>query len=78
MSMQNSVKIHSSILKIYGENKILTSNKGRNSVMNWWKWTFNYPKLDVVKINHMQNLLKVYLFILKILSGNGTLFLIDT
>ena len=51
MHVQNLVKIHLFILQILSRNEILTSFKGRNSVMNWRKWTLNNPKLDVVKIN---------------------------
>ena len=50
-SVQNLVKIHFFIRKILSGNKILTSFKGLNSVMNWRKWTINNPKLDVVNIN---------------------------
>ena len=32
-------------------NKILTSFKGHNSIMNGGKWTLNNAKLDVVNIN---------------------------
>ena len=51
MHVQNVVKIHLFILKILSiGNEIQTSLKGRNSVTNWWKWTLNNPKLDVVNI----------------------------
>ena len=49
--LQNLVKIHLFILKILSRNKILTSFKGHNSVLNWLKLTYNNPKLDVVNIN---------------------------
>ena len=51
MHVQNLIKIHVFMLKILSGNKTLTSFKGRNSVMNWRKWTLNNPKLDVVNIN---------------------------
>ena len=51
MHVPNLVKIHLLILKILNGNEILTSFKGRNSVMNLRKWTFNNPKLDVNNIN---------------------------
>ena len=28
----------------------IKSNKGHNSVINWWKWTLNNPKLDNVNV----------------------------
>ena len=51
MHMQNWVKIHLFVLKILSRNKILTSIKGYNSVINLWKLTCNNPNLDVVDIN---------------------------
>ena len=38
------------LLNILTANKILTSFKGHNSVMNWRKWMLNNPKLDVVNV----------------------------
>ena len=55
MHMQNLVKIHSFVLKILSGNKILTSFKGHNSVINRRKWMLNNPKLDVVSINDYAN-----------------------
>ena len=51
MHVQNLVKTDLFILKIMSGNEILTSFKGRNFVTNWWKWTLNDPKLDVVNFN---------------------------
>ena len=51
MLLQNLVNIHLFILKVLSGNEILTSLKGRNSVINLQKWTPNNPKLDVVNIN---------------------------
>ena len=51
MHVKNLVKIHLFILKILSGNEILTSFKGRNSVMNIQKWTLNNPKQDVININ---------------------------
>ena len=39
------------ILKILSGNKILTSIKGLNSVLNLQKFTLNIPKLDIININ---------------------------
>ena len=50
MHMQK-VKIHQFVLKILGGNEILTSIKGHNSVINFWKLMCNNPNLDVVNIN---------------------------
>ena len=36
------------------KNKILTSFRGLNYVTNWWKWTLNNPKLDIVSINALE------------------------
>ena len=51
MHVQTLVKIHLFILQILNGHEILTSFKGRNSVMNRRKWTLNNPKLDVINFN---------------------------
>ena len=70
MHVQSLVKIHLFILKILSGNKILTSFKGRNSVM---KWMLNNPKIDDVNINACAKLAKIHLVIFQILSGNQIL-----
>ena len=50
MHMQNLAKFHEFVLKIQSENKILTSIKGHNSVINLRKLTRNNSKLDLVNI----------------------------
>ena len=51
--------------------EILTSIRGHNSVTNVRKLMPNNPNLDLVNINpYIQNLVKFYIFVLKILSGN--------
>ena len=46
--IQNLVGFCQFILKIFSENEILTSIKGRNSVKILQKMTGNNPKLDLV------------------------------
>ena len=50
----------------------MTSIKGHNSITNMQKMTGNNPNLDLVNINaytmHVQNLVKIFLFALKIFS----------
>ena len=51
--------------------KILTLVKGHNSITNLRKMLSNNPKLDIVSFNaYIQNLVKLYPSVLKILSGN--------
>ena len=51
MHVQTLDNIHLFILQILSGLEILTSFKGRNSVMNRRKWTLNNHKLDVININ---------------------------
>ena len=51
MHMQNLVKFRQLFLKILRRNKILTSIKGHNSVINLQKLTHNNPNLGLVNIN---------------------------
>ena len=71
--MQNLVKFHQFVLKIFSRNEILTIIKRYNSVINLQKWIGNNPGLDLVKSMHMQTLIKFHLFAHKILSGNEIL-----
>ena len=51
--------------------KILTLVKGHNSITNLRKMLSNNPNLDIVSFNaYIQNLVKLYPSVLKILSGN--------
>ena len=72
--IQNLVKFYQLILKILSGNEILTSIKGYNSCSNLPKMMCNNPKLDHVNINaYIQNFVKFYQFVVKILSGNENL-----
>ena len=51
-------------------NRILTSVKGHNSVTIMQKMMCNNPNLDLASTNILQNLVKFYQFVLKILSQN--------
>ena len=51
MHMQNLVEFRQLFLKILRRNKILTSIKGHNSVINLQKLTHNNPNLGLVNIN---------------------------
>ena len=51
MHMQNLIKIHPLVLKIFSGNKILTLIKRHNSVINLQKWMYNNPILDLPNIN---------------------------
>ena len=73
MHRQNFVKILSFILKMLSRNEILILFKGRNSVMNIRKLTFNNTKLDVVNIYAYAKFGQNPLILLKILSGNEIL-----
>ena len=55
MHMQPLVKISQTVLKILGRNKILTSIKGHNSVINLRILTRNNPNLDLVNIKAYAN-----------------------
>ena len=63
----NLIKFCPLFLKILSENEIFSSIKGHNSVTNLQKNVRNNPNLDLV---HVQNLIKIYQFFLKILIGN--------
>ena len=51
MHQQNLTKIHRSVHKILGINKILISFKGHNSVENEQNILFNHPNLHVHLVN---------------------------
>ena len=68
--MQNLVKFDQFVLKILNGNKILTSIKDHNSVINLRKLTRNNPNLELVSINADA---KYGQFIIEILSGNEIL-----
>ena len=73
MCIQNLVKFCPLVLKILSRNKILTSIKGRNSVVNFRNLTLYTPNLDIINVNVYTNLVKFCQFVLKILSGNEIL-----
>ena len=49
--IQNLVKFCPLVLKISSVNKILTSIKGRNSVVNLQNLTLHNPNLDIIYVN---------------------------
>ena len=51
MHLQNFIKIHQLVHKIFSINKISTSIKGHNSVENERKILFNHPNLNLVNIH---------------------------
>ena len=51
MHMQNLVKFHQFVSKIFSGNEILTAIKGHNSVINLQKLTHLNSNLDLVNIN---------------------------
>ena len=51
MCIQNLVKFCPLVLKIFSGNEILTSIKGRNSVVNLRNLTLYNPNLDIIYIN---------------------------
>ena len=63
-------EILSKFLKILSENEILALINGHNSDINVPKMTGNNLNIDLVNINDIQNLVKFYHFVLKILSPN--------
>ena len=66
-----TVEIHKLIQKILSRNKILTSLKGHNSVKNLPKITCIRYNMDLVFLSmHVQNFIKIHLFVLKILRKN--------
>ena len=73
MFIQILVKFCPLVLKILSGNKILTSIKGRNSVVNLRNLTLYNPNLDIIYVNVIQNLVKFCPLVLKILSGNEIL-----
>ena len=75
MNIQNLVLFCQFILKILSKNQILTSIKGRNSVANLQKKNkdLKNPMMILSMIMCIQNLVSIYLFVLKILSKNQIL-----
>ena len=74
MCIQILVKFCRLVLKILSGNEILTSIKGRYSVVNLRKLTLYNPNLDIIYVNvYIQNLVKFCPLVLKILSGNEIL-----
>ena len=75
MCIQNLVRFCQLVLKILSGNEILMSLKGRNSDKILRKMTCNNPKLDLVDdvVQCIQNLVRFYQYVLKILSGNEIL-----
>ena len=71
MRIQNLVKFCPLVLKILSGNEILTSIKGRNSVVNLRNLTLYNPNLDIIYVNVY--LVKFCPLVLKILSGNKIL-----
>ena len=66
--MQNLGKFHQYVPKILSRNKILTSIKGHNSVINLQKLTYVIIPTQILSVSmHMQNLVKFHQFGLKIL-----------
>ena len=57
-------------VKTLSRNKILISIKGHNFVTNKQKITGKNPSLDIVNICANTNLVKLYQFVIQILSGN--------
>ena len=51
MCMQNLVKFCPLVLKILSGNEVLTSIKGRNSVVIFRNLTFYNPNLDTITVN---------------------------
>ena len=77
MHIQNLIEIHKSIHKILSINKILTSIKGHNSLkidQNYCALDQKYCALNTTWIlylsMHIQNLIKIHSFVLKILRKN--------
>ena len=56
-------------LRYWAETKFWYKSRAITAI-NLRKMTVNNPSLDLVNINAYQSLVKIYLFILKILSGN--------
>ena len=71
MCIQILVKFCPLVLKILSGNEILTSIKGRNSVVNLRNLTLYNPNLDIIYVNVY--LVKFCPLVLKILSGNKIL-----
>ena len=74
MCIQNLIKFCTLVLKILSGNEILTSIKGRNSVVNLRNLTLFNPNLDIIYVNvYTKFLVKFCPLVLKILSGNEIL-----
>ena len=73
MHMQNLVRFYQFVPKILCGNKIPTSMKGHNSVINLRKLMCNNPKLDVFNINAYTQFGQILSIFLKILSCNEIL-----
>ena len=67
MYIQNLMKFCPFVLKILRGNKILTSIKSHNSGINLQKLTSNNPNLALVNTLHIQSLVKLYPFVLKLI-----------
>ena len=59
MCIQNLVKFCPLVLKILSGNAILTSIKGRNSVVNLRNLTLYNPNLDIIYVNVYTNFGKI-------------------
>ena len=59
MCIQNFVKFCPFIFKILSGNKILTSIKGRNSVVNLRNLAFYNPNLDIINVNVYRKLTSI-------------------
>ena len=70
MCIQNLVLFCQFVLKVLSKNQILTSIKGRNSVVNLRKTKIYNTNLDLVLIMCIQTLVSFCQFVLKIISKN--------
>ena len=73
MCIQNLVLFCQFVLKIVSKNQILTSIKGRSSVVNLRKTKIYNTNVDLVNDNVYTNLISICLFVLKKLSKNQIL-----
>ena len=62
--------VYTNVLKILSKTEIPTSIKGRNSVANLRKMMLYNPNVDLAMIMCIQNLVKFFSVILKLLGKN--------
>ena len=75
MHLQNFIEIRPFILKILSKNAFWTWIKGHNYVVSEWNYLTGNSILILSNTNvyamHMQNVIEICLFILKILTKNA-------